>query len=1144
MGVRSPSPLQALLGFLAAVLLVLSATPSALAISSKEADVIDYFIENIGVPRVNSLPHFAPFAHSSSFSAFAEPLAGEENTVGKDKLKRLSSSTSAAQYITPRFHRILNPKTHRPGDKTQTAVYTATESNVIAALNPRQGAIVWRQVFEEDDEIQAFYTAADAVLVISGPGGCNYRLFHALTGWLIWEHHTHVPTARLLPEPGFPGVDASFITAGDAGGDVAVLANAEVVKRLDGQTGRAVWVWSLPEQAGDNAASRVIIRVLATSERIHAVSLAKSSGLISDSSYSISVHTLAHNGTLISTRDIPGSSVPNGAKEVALVSPGGVPHVVWKGRDGGIKSSPLYASGESKLPASQSIYPANADTRYARLQELGVAGFERGLIAAQREDGKGEVLRVSPTGQLQMAIESEEVAHDAVYSGCFDKQGNAYVNRVFFGRSQHLLNFHTFWADANDGKGQITGYSFQYDHDLNGAVLAAPFEVSPVNQYQLVTRSVFVTSSGSMRMIQEDKYMWIREEGLTETTHSVIVELPEKKIGNAEVLAALQGEGFVKRIARHAASLQSLPAYLINFGKRFTALDGEQGSAFKGPAGAPATLRAPESTTSSLPKRKTAEAAIPANAKRIPSKSGASDAKHAEEYAPSLAPRFADANTTASLHRDLFGFRKVIVHVTKRGKVYAMDAGRKGQFIWEKSLVGYGSGEGEAEPKIKILSVFQSRGFLGAEFGPLVTIVADIQSEDDAPVLTRVFEFDPISGKFENNVQEGYPIALGPAKDAFALPDAGVGAAAGRRLVGVFNSHDTLLVHPLAHAAAVTSALNGKFYLGIATAGATALQGYAIGAEGASVPTWRISFAPGESIAEIISASTDAISSQGKVLGNRDTLYKYLNPHAHLIITTNALTAAASAYLVDYVTGAVVFETELVNIDLAHGVQVAFTENWIVLAYTTVEAEEGQITRLVSVELYDGGVGDQTWNWTGNFTSFWSSNQEKREGVQVFQQTYNFPRVIQALSTTATKFGISIKTLIVATEDGHVFSIPRRLLDPRRPVGRKVTQQEAEEWLIMYDPAVPDQPKWTISHVHTVKKARRIITSPALLESTSLVLVTGLDTFFTRVAPSSTFDILSSSFNKPQLLLTIAGLSLGIILTKGPVRSRALKMRW
>jgi hypothetical protein len=71
-----------------------------------------------------------------------------------------------------------------------------------------------------------------------------------------------------------------------------------------------------------------------------------------------------------------------------------------------------------------------------------------------------------------------------------------------------------------------------------------------------------------------------------------------------------------------------------------------------------------------------------------------------------------------------------------------------------------------------------------------------------------------------------------------------------------------------------------------------------------------------------------------------------------------------------------------------------------------------------------------------------------------------------------------------------------------------------------------------------------IVTSPALLESTSLVLASGLDLFFTRVAPSGSFDVLSEGFSKEQLLATILVLAIGLVVMRPLVRRKALRSRW
>jgi hypothetical protein len=70
------------------------------------------------------------------------------------------------------------------------------------------------------------------------------------------------------------------------------------------------------------------------------------------------------------------------------------------------------------------------------------------------------------------------------------------------------------------------------------------------------------------------------------------------------------------------------------------------------------------------------------------------------------------------------------------------------------------------------------------------------------------------------------------------------------------------------------------------------------------------------------------------------------------------------------------------------------------------------------------------------------------------------------------------------------------------------------------------------------------VTSPALLESTSIVFAYGLDLFLTRIAPSNTFDVLNENFNKAQLVLTVSGLAVAIMITKPMVARKRLRERW
>jgi hypothetical protein len=88
---------------------------------------------------------------------------------------------------------------------------------------------------------------------------------------------------------------------------------------------------------------------------------------------------------------------------------------------------------------------------------------------------------------------------------------------------------------------------------------------------------------------------------------------------------------------------------------------------------------------------------------------------------------------------------------------------------------------------------------------------------------------------------------------------------------------------------------------------------------------------------------------------------------------------------------------------------------------------------------------------------------------------------VKALSFTTSKFGITAKELLGKSHEGskgeayepvvndrnQVASIPRRLLDPRRPKG-KLTSADKEEMLIPYDSVIPHEPKRVVSHRYQV----------------------------------------------------------------------------
>lgn len=95
------------------------------------------------------------------------------------------------------------------------------------------------------------------------------------------------------------------------------------------------------------------------------------------------------------------------------------------------------------------------------------------------------------------------------------------------------------------------------------------------------------------------------------------------------------------------------------------------------------------------------------------------------------------------------------------------------------------------------------------------------------------------------------------------------------------------------------------------------------------------------------------VASLGRVLGDRSTLYKSIDPHLLAVVTLEESTATLVVHLIDIITGTLVFESRHVQEAGSSGpVAVSLTENWLAYSYTA-EGSEGKHTRIVSVELFE-----------------------------------------------------------------------------------------------------------------------------------------------------------------------------------------------
>ncbi len=136
--------------------------------------------------------------------------------------------------------------------------------------------------------------------------------------------------------------------------------------------------------------------------------------------------------------------------------------------------------------------------------------------------------------------------------------------------------------------------------------------------------------------------------------------------------------------------------------------------------------------------------------------------------------------------------------------------------------------------------------------------------------------------------------------------------------------------------------------------------------------TWSLSLPSDESLQSLMPFAKGPVASHGKVLGNRTTLYKYLNSRAFGVLTEPAALGSGSSevpptcglYIVDGVKGSIVYHAVVPGVTgktPVCDVRVSLTENWLVYHYYD-EGVGGQTKgwRMVSVELYEGLADQKT----------------------------------------------------------------------------------------------------------------------------------------------------------------------------------------
>ena len=101
-----------------------------------------------------------------------------------------------------------------------------------------------------------------------------------------------------------------------------------------------------------------------------------------------------------------------------------------------------------------------------------------------------------------------------------------------------------------------------------------------------------------------------------------------------------------------------------------------------------------------------------------------------------------------------------------------------------------------------------------------------------------------------------------------------------------------------------------------------------------------------------------------------------------------------------------------------------------------------------------------------------------------------------------------------------------------------------EPGLPPYVPELMFPPEVILNYNQTISGVTNIIAAPTGLESTSVVLVYGLDLYCSRVTPSKGFDLLKDDFDHYVIASVLVGLTAAAYVTRKLSQRKGIKSAW
>ncbi|KAF5511916.1 ER membrane protein complex subunit 1 [Colletotrichum aenigma] len=925
---------------------------------------------------------------------------------------------------------------HKPRkDDKASLLYSLSDVGVVGAVNPSNGAVVWRQFLTGNiTNGGGHLRAAEGEDWVVSAYGNTVQAWNAMSGRSVWWTDFTGDIRDLevmeLTENGRKDVLALFEEED----------GSSTLRRLNGKDGSVVFEFH-------DTSKTVPLQVSNNIEKIFVVSLY---GSANSYGVRVSVHDTV-DGRRVDDISLGSKGDVQTKEDLLLV--------------GANSASPIIAwtdAAHSKLKVNvlgtktKQEFPLPADTLEVAIHAPHHLQSEPHFLVHSRTKAgnKGEVYHVN--------IKNNAITRDHELPllpglGAFSTSSEG--ANVWFTR----ITEEEVILTSSSSHAILGRWPYKAGTESVSAIHAVSEVIKKAGD-NFAVRCAAVTTSDDWLLVRNGEQAWSRPEGLTGGVAAAFAEIPESedlaKTLEAEAHSSILS-AYIHRVTRHIDDLAYLPDYVASIPQRLV-------SSITG----------------------------------------------------------AEVSKTEGLSRDAFGFNKLVVLATRRGKLFGLDVGKHGKVIWKLDAF-----------KIPRGSSWDVKGIF----------VEDAKSH----VTVRGFHGEYVvaktdTGKMVDVMPEGswaqtQAAAIVDSPSGPWLAPVGVGGAIGD-VPAAWAPKQTVVVR------GTNGELKGLTYI---DEDGTAKEQVA----------WEFTPPAGFEIVNIATRPVhDPIASIGRVLGDRKVRYKYLNPNTIVVSTVNAAKSTLSVSLLDSVSGEVLHSTSYEGVDTDKNVECTLSENWFVCTFfgeyalkdDAGQPQSGQSLKgyqIVVSDLYEsdyandrGPLGD-----AANFSS--TDPVETPTGAplpSVISQAWILSAPLAALAVTQTRQGITSRHVLGYLPQSHaIVGLPRQLLEPRRPVGRDPTPAEMEaEGLVRYHPALEIDPRQVITHQRDVIGIQKIITSPTIVESTSLIFSFGVDVFGTRATPSFAFDILGKGFNKISLISTVLALTVGVAVLGPIVRKKQTNMRW